>query len=79
MSAPLKKISIVVEETGTHGGKGFQVYLSGHDRDLDKVPDAEKTTAEWWAYRLFSIVIHALKEAGVIQTQRPMPDPSKVN
>ncbi len=75
MNEPKKfrKLIIVFEETGTHDGKGFNVYLDG-DRDrLKTITDPhDLSPAEFWASKLFSICIGLLKEAGVVQSKRPL-------
>lgn len=68
----LRKIMIVIEETGTDGGQGFNVYLLGDkERFGDKTLKAKDLSpAEFWGSKLFNICIDALKQAGVVQTER---------
>jgi len=64
----LRKISIVFEETGGQGGKAFNVYLSGWDRDIAKVPENDRSPAEWLSFNMMSFVVSLLQKAGVVQT-----------
>jgi hypothetical protein len=70
-----KKISIVFEETGMQpsGDMGFNVYLEGMDRDLNKVPEDKRTAAEFWATRCFQIVASVLQQTGAARTAPTKP------
>ena len=77
----LQKISIVFEETGEEGcdsngkkGKRFLIYLDGHTRNLSHVNEKDLSTAEFWASRCFSIVMHAVQQAGVVEFAVPRKD-----
>lgn len=64
-----KKIMIVVEETGEHDGKGFQVYMAGDVERIGQVPKNELSPAELWGGELMSVCIQVLKQAGVIESK----------
>lgn len=68
-----RKVSIVFEETGEQNGSGFNVYLEGLDRDIRLVASDKLSPAEFWASKGFSILIGVLRQAGVVQTERPNP------
>ena len=63
-----RKISLVFEETGLQGGKAFNFYMTGQDRNIGAVPPDERSAAEWHAYQAFQIYINILAESGMIQT-----------
>lgn len=72
-----KRISIVFEETpATHGGLGFNVFLDGisqvRSEEIDSMsPEKqlqELSTAEFYALRMFQMVVSALAHAGAIET-----------
>lgn len=68
-----RKITIVIEETGTDGGKGFNVYMSGDKERLGKIPEAEYSPAEIWGSKLFSICTSTLRACGAIKTVNGTP------
>lgn len=65
-----KKVSIVIEETGEHGGKGFNVYMEGLSQEASNMTTQEQmdklSPADFWGLRLFQICTGILKETGVI-------------
>lgn len=67
-----RKVMIVIEETGTNNGKGFNIYLAG-DIERFKSPISEKdmTPAEFYGMKLFKICIGALVQIGVIKNVVP--------
>lgn len=71
-SKKLQKISIVFEETGTDQGRAFNVYMTGHMRNLDTVPEKDLGPAEFWAMKGLQAVVAMLKVAGVIKTVTPL-------
>jgi len=55
---------IVIEETGEHGGKGFNLYLSGDKERVGKVADDQLSPAEFWGSKLFLICASAVQKTG---------------
>ena len=75
----LRKVTIVIEETGEQGGKGFNVYMGGDsERLLAGIQPEQMSIAEWWGSKLFSICCHALRQANVINStvDRRTPPPT---
>lgn len=64
-----RKLMIVVEDTGSDNGKGFNVYLAGDvERLSDKsIPDDKLCPAEFWASRIFGIAIQLLQATGIVK------------
>lgn len=71
---PPKRVSIVFEENGTHGGKGFNVYLTGLSPEavaIINTMDSEAivnklSPAEFWASRMFNVCGTVLFEHNVV-------------
>lgn len=59
---------IVIEETGEHGGKGYNVYLAGDTERLKDTPVSQWSPAEHAGATLFEICVNALKSAGQVKT-----------
>lgn len=71
----LKTIMIVIEETGTADGQGFNVYLAGDKERIDQVDPKKYGPAEFWASKLFRICCNVLMETGVVQTMGKKSEP----
>lgn len=63
-----EKISIVFEDK--ENGE-FHVYMTGLSRDLNYVPDEEKSPAEHWSSEGFRIIIDVLRQVGVLKKSVP--------
>lgn len=61
----LRKLMIVVEDTGEHGGKGFNVYLDG---DIDRLQAGiavdDRSPAEHWGLELFRVCGEIITQTG---------------
>lgn len=71
MEKKLRKLMIVIEETGTDGGKGFITSLKG---DTERLRDPllkydELSPAEFWGSRLFDLCAQVLAQTGVAKTK----------
>ncbi len=64
----LKKVMIVIEETGTGEGLGYNVYLAGDTAGIN-LPSEEQTAAEFYGAKFFTMIINKLKEIGAIKTE----------
>lgn len=64
----LRKVMIVVEETGANDGRGFNVYLAGDKERINSVEDVDLSPAEFWGKRLFQICIDACIKAGAVKS-----------
>lgn len=63
-----RKIMIVIEED--KGGHGFNVYMAGDKERLQQnIPTDQMTAAEFWGSRLFQICVHAVRQAGAVQSE----------
>lgn len=68
-----RKVMIVFEEadvahvTGSDVARGFNVYLEG-DTPPDNTPEDQLSTAQWWALKMFRIVVHYLQQSGAVKT-----------
>jgi hypothetical protein len=69
----MRKILIVIEETGEGEGMGFNVHLAGDKERIGKVPDSELGPAEFWGSNLFHVCVQVLQQAGVIRDVHPVP------
>lgn len=65
-----KRVCIVFEESGEHGGKGFNVYLDGLSKEANTMTSEEQmnklSPADFWALRCFQICTGIMKDVGVI-------------
>lgn len=64
----LRKLMIVIEETGSDGGKGFNVYMAGDKERIGKIDYDQMSPAEFWGSKLFSIVVDVIRRAGAVKT-----------
>ncbi len=65
-----RKLMIVVEETGTDNGRGFNVYLSGDTERLKTLKNEEDMSpAEFCGSKIFIICADAIKKSGVVQRE----------
>jgi len=71
----LKKVMIIIEETGSDGGAGFNVYLGGDKGRIHKLPNDQLSPAEFWGKKLFEICCHALGQTGVVKSMMTMEGP----
>ncbi len=69
----LKTISIAFTENGEAGGKGFEVYITGSERDLNKTAQKDMTPAEYWAISMFGMIVQVLIESGTAKEAFPNP------
>lgn len=69
-----KRVCIVFEESGEHGGKGFNVYLEGLSLEATTMTSQEQidklSPADFWGLRMFQICIELMKKAGVVYEER---------
>lgn len=64
--AKLKKIKIVIEETGSDDGKGFILYMEGDKERIGRISENELGAAEFWGSKLFSICVSAVTKANAV-------------
>lgn len=65
----LRKLMIIIEETGADRGSAFNVYLSGDVERLKELDYDLLSPAEFWGSKLFGICIDTLQNAGVIKNK----------
>lgn len=77
----LRKLMIVIEDTGTENGKGFQVYLTGDvERLSDKsVKHEDYCPAEYWGMSLMSICAQVLEQTGAMKSKVKKKVPSNAH
>lgn len=64
----MKKVMIVIEETGEENGKGFNVKLEGDTENiLNGTHNDDLGPAEFWGKQLFRICGQVLKNVGVMK------------
>ena len=64
----LNKVSIVFVENGAMNGKGFDVYMEGMPVNATQEVIDNFSPAQFWGDKMFAVVRHYLKEAGIVQT-----------
>jgi hypothetical protein len=67
----MKRIAIVFAETddkNVDSGQGFNVFLEGWEHSRKSLPDDKLTAAEFWARKMFSIVVHLMNQAGAVKS-----------
>ena len=70
-----KTISIVFTETGpkdSFGKQPFNVFMEGFPDESRNKKDEDLSAAEFWAKKMFDIVVHNLKESGVVNSQHTL-------
>ena len=67
-----RRITIVIEDNGEEGNRGFNLFMDGDKERIGKVPDVELGPAEHWGSKLFMICVNAVRGSGVVkkETQR---------
>ena len=63
--AKLRKISLVIEDTGEHEGKGFKFYMEGDKERLSSLADDDLGPAEFYGKHLFVICTGILNKGPV--------------
>lgn len=77
----LRKIMLVVEETGERNADGsqpFNVYLAGDKERIGYVPKEMLSAAEFWAQSFLGICMGAMKQSGALQTITKLGDKKDV-
>lgn len=67
----LRKILIVVEETGEKDAKGddkFIVYLDGDKERIGRTDIDHLSAAEFWGLKLFQICGEAIRKSGALES-----------
>ena len=67
----MKKLMIVIQETGEHNGKGYNVTLEGDTERLNATPNDQLSPAEFWGKKLFQVCVQVLKDVGAVDNIKP--------
>lgn len=71
-----QRVKIVFEEKGPKDDKGdqpFIVYIEGGRPDFLKLPEDQRSAAEFWGARMFSYVAHIMGQTGIVRTVEQKP------
>lgn len=67
-----KKVMIIFEETGGHGGKEFKTYIEGISKEAGEMSEEEQTVklspAEFWGLRVFQIATDIMAKTGILSS-----------
>lgn len=65
-----RTVKIVIEEDGTHGGKGFQLYMEGDKERIGVIAQDDLSPAEFWGMALFRLCCNAVVQTGSAERVR---------
>jgi hypothetical protein len=74
-----RRLCIVFEETDEKilrtetDGQAYNVYLEGFDPARKHLPEEALSAAEFWALKMFALVVHTIHHAGGVKTVSRKP------